>query len=706
MSPPRVRHRKLAAVEHLVSAVARLSVVSQPSPPNASTSRQDEALSPVAASAADASSPETPAADPSRLVDALAEANERALRYARDATESLQEARRASDDTRRAEAALASARSSVPKLRAAHGALRGDTHLALESMRAAFANTVALVESRAKRAVAALEAEKAYQTNRAAALAAKNRALRRRAQESRGAIRVCVRTRPLDARASAAGHIPSVRPARGLDPGAEGEEVLFAPTEKQSASASGPGGGGGGNPGTRNRSASSREAERRPASRRAEEKRFAFDRVFGPDATQSDVYNEISPLVTGALDGFSACVFAYGQTGSGKTHTMGGAADASPGDDAGRGLNERALAELFEAAEARREGAEGGLEDAAVFTIAVEMREIYNERVRDLLVPLPEKEEVWRGGAAGERMLDASAKPARNAEEEDECVASVTRVVVRDAAHALDVIREGASRRASAATALNERSSRSHSVVTVSVEGALVASGARVAGRLHLVDLAGSERVSRSEASGDRLKEAQHINKSLSALGDVVAALLEKRAHVPFRNSKLTGLLADSLGGDAKVALLAHLAPEPASLPETASTLLFAQRCSRVELGRARANALASKSACGAAPSAALEAALREARARASAAKAENDALRAEVASLKARRGDGNVRSPEDASAELTASVREPLSPLAKTNARGFGGSLTPMRPQSAAKARRAIGRAAASASSTIMREG
>ena len=696
MSPPRVRHRKLAAVEHLVSALARLSaVVSHPSPSDASSFQQDEALSPVA-SAADASSPEKHAADPARLADALAEANERALRCARDATESLEEARRASDDKRRAEAALTSARSLFPELRDAHGALRGDTCLALESMHAAFADAVALVQSQAQRAVTALEAEKKYQTDRAAALAAKNHAMRRRAQESRGAIRVCVRTRPLDQHASAAGERPIVRPARSLDPGAEGEEVVCAP---QSAPGPGPAAVG-------SRARVSREAERRPASRRAEEKRFAFDRVFGPDATQSDVYAEVSPLVVGALDGFSACVFAYGQTGSGKTHTMGGAdCGASPGD-AGRGLNERALAELFEAAEARREGAEGGLEDAAVFTIAVEMREIYNERVRDLLVPLPEKEEVWRGGAAGERMLDASAKPARNAEEEDECVASVTRVVVRDAAHALDVIREGASRRASAATALNERSSRSHSVVTVSVEGALVASGARVAGRLHLVDLAGSERVSRSEASGDRLKEAQHINKSLSALGDVVAALLEKRAHVPFRNSKLTGLLADSLGGDAKVALLAHLAPEPASLPETASTLLFAQRCSRVELGRARANALASKSACGAAPSAALEAALREARARASAAKAENDALRAEVASLKARRGDGNVRSPEDASAELTASVREPLSPLAKTNARGFGGSLTPMRPQSAAKARRAIGRAAASASSTIMREG
>ena len=694
MSPPRVRHRKLAAVEHLVSALARLSVVvSHPSPSDASSFQQDEALSP-AASAADASSPEKHAADPARLADALAEANERALRCARDATESLEEARRASDDKRRAEAALTSARSLFPELRDAHGALRGDTRLALESMHAAFADAVALVESQAQRAVAALEAEKKYQTDRAAALAAKNHAMRRRAQESRGAIRVCVRTRPLDQHASAAGERPIVRPARSLDPGAEGEEVVCAP---QSAPGPGPAGVG-------SRARVSREAERRPASRRAEEKRFAFDRVFGPDATQSDVYAEVSPLVVGALDGFSACVFAYGQTGSGKTHTMGGAADgaADPKKDKARGVNERALVELFEAAEARKEGALE-LEEAAVFTIGVEMREIYNERVRDLLVPA-EKEDAWKGGATGARMPDvsarhdASAKSSHKAEEEDEF--SATRVTVRDAAHALEVMAEGASRRASAETALNERSSRSHSVVTIYVEGVYVASGARIAGRLHLVDLAGSERVSRSEAAGDRLKEAQHINKSLSALGDVVAALLEKRAHVPFRNSKLTRLLADSLGGDAKVALLAHLAPEPASQPETASTLLFAQRCSRVELGRARANAIASRNASekSAAPEdATLKAALEEARARASAAKAENDALRAEVASLKAWKDDGFRVNAGDA--------REPLSPLAKTNAGiAYAGSLTPMRPQSAAKAKRAIGRAAATASKTIMR--
>jgi kinesin family protein C2/C3 len=402
------------------------------------------------------------------------------------------------------------------------------------------------------------------------------------------------------------------------------------------------------------------------------------------------VYAEISPLVSGTVDGYSACVFAYGQTGSGKTYTMGGCADIGATGEETRGVNERALAELFETVDARGVGVSP---DANAFAISVEMREIYNERVRDLLVPV-EKEDAWKGGASGARMLDASSKTAHKAEEDDEF--SATRVIVRDAAHALEVMSEGASRRASAETALNERSSRSHSVVTVYVEGADVATGAKISGRLHLVDLAGSERVSRSEAAGDRLKEAQHINKSLSALGDVVAALLEKRAHVPFRNSKLTRLLADSLGGDAKVALLAHLAPESASMPETASTLLFAQRCSRVELGRAKANAASFRDRSDAVPSVMHKAALEEARARASAAKAENEALRAEIASLKAWKED-TARAMD---------VREPLSPLAKTNGvGGFNSSLTPRRPQSAAKAKRAIGRAAATASSTIMRE-
>jgi kinesin family protein C2/C3 len=658
MSSVRVRHRKLAAVEQLVSVLARLSVVVSPpsAPSETSFFSQDEALSPVGVlppatpDVKDVTDTAQSGTDES-LAEALVEANERVFQYSRE-------------------------------MRTAHEALREDMQLSLVRMQTTFTDAVSLVETQATRTLAALEAEKVYQTNRNAALLSRNRALRRQRQDAKGAIRVYVRVRPLTENVTEVDDTngPVVRPARSLDPAAEGEDVVCAPALSD------------------DRKKNAKESGRRPASRRAEEKRYAFDRMFGPESTQREVYAEISPLVTGALDGFSACIFAYGQTGSGKTYTMGGCLDSSVRDGEEKtGVNERALLELFDLVEAHSYG------DATTshetnktpqqFTIGVEMREIYNERVRDLLVP-DTKDASWKGGASGARMENSrSPKTATKAEEEDEFAA--TRVVVRDPAHALEVMREGASRRASAETALNERSSRSHSVVTVYCEGVDIASGAKISGRLHLVDLAGSERVSRSEAAGDRLKEAQHINKSLSALGDVVAALLEKRKHIPYRNSKLTRLLADSLGGDAKVALLAHLAPEHASTPETVSTLIFAQRCSRVEIGRAKANAISSKAT--APPSAMHKAELEEARARASAAKYENEALRAEIASLKAWKEDASNASD----------TREPLSPLAKgNNTIGFASSLMPLRPpNSAAKAKRAIGRVAATASSTIMRE-
>jgi kinesin family protein C2/C3 len=277
----------------------------------------------------------------------------------------------------------------------------------------------------------------------------------------------------------------------------------------------------------------------------------------------------------------------------------------------------------------------------------------------------------------------------------------VARVDARDAAHVLAIMSEGIARRASSATALNERSSRSHCVVTVRCVGTDLASGRASNGRLHLVDLAGSERVARSEARGDRLREAQHINKSLSALGDVVSALLEKRAHVPFRNSRLTRLLADSLGGNSRVLMLAHLAPEPASFPETQSTLVFAKRCSQLELGRARANASAP-----AADAAALHAAVAECRAeldaqkrRALEAEAETERYKAEAEALRCRleRATSRERTPPR--------EREPLSPIAGANGQApFGtGSVatTPARTPSAAK--RALGRAAATAASSIL---
>ncbi|KAI8557423.1 hypothetical protein RHMOL_Rhmol04G0009700 [Rhododendron molle] len=154
----------------------------------------------------------------------------------------------------------------------------------------------------------------------------------------------------------------------------------------------------------------------------------------------------------------------------------------------------------------------------------------------------------------------------------------------------LDLMKIGQRNRAVGATALNERSSRSHSILTVHVRGKELVSGSILKGCLHLVDLAGSERVDKSEAVGERLKEAQHINRSLSALGDVIAALAQKSTHIPYRNSKLTQVLQDSLGGHAKTLMFVHINPEVNAIGETISTLKFAERVASIDLGAARSN--------------------------------------------------------------------------------------------------------------------
>ncbi|KAL7192393.1 hypothetical protein ACSBR2_024261 [Camellia fascicularis] len=161
---------------------------------------------------------------------------------------------------------------------------------------------------------------------------------------------------------------------------------------------------------------------------------------------------------------------------------------------------------------------------------------------------------------------------------------------VKSTSDVVDLIELGLRNRAMAATALNERSSRSHSVVTIHVHGMDMKTSTSLRGSLHLVDLAGSERVDRSEVTGDRLKEAQHINKSLAALGDVIFALSQKSPHIPYRNSKLTQVLQNSLGGHAKTLMFVQLNPDLNSYGETTSTLKFAERVSGVELGAARSN--------------------------------------------------------------------------------------------------------------------
>ncbi|ESQ39398.1 hypothetical protein EUTSA_v10001292mg [Eutrema salsugineum] len=292
-------------------------------------------------------------------------------------------------------------------------------------------------------------------------------------------------------------------------------------------------------------------------------KSFTFNKVFGPSATQEEVFSDMQPLIRSVLDGYNVCIFAYGQTGSGKTYTMSGPRDLT---EKSQGVNYRALGDLFLLAEQRK--------DTFRYDIAVQMIEIYNEQVRDLLV------------------IDGSNKrlEIRNSSQKGLSVPDASLVPVYSTFDVIDLMKVGHKNRAVGSTALNDRSSRSHSCLTVHVQGRDLTSGAVHRGCMHLVDLAGSERVDKSEVTGDRLKEAQHINRSLSALGDVIASLAHKNPHVPYRNSKLTQLLQDSLGGQAKTLMFVHISPEADAVGETISTLKFAERVATVELGAARVN--------------------------------------------------------------------------------------------------------------------
>ncbi|KAH9778661.1 kinesin-like protein KIN-14K [Citrus sinensis] len=294
---------------------------------------------------------------------------------------------------------------------------------------------------------------------------------------------------------------------------------------------------------------------------------FKFNKVFGPDATQAEVFSDTQPLIRSVLDGYNVCIFAYGQTGSGKTYTMSGPSGPHEED---WGVNYRALNDLFNLSQNRR--------SSIMYEVAVQMVEIYNEQhlvfwiLAICFLDLHTLGIMSTSQPNGLAVPDASMHPVTSTED------------------VLELMDIGLKNRAIGATALNERSSRSHSVVTVHVRGKDLKTGIPLHGNLHLVDLAGSERVDRSEATGDRLKEAQHINKSLSALGDVIFALAQKSPHVPYRNSKLTQVLQSSLGGQAKTLMLVQLNPDVNSYSESLSTLKFAERVSGVELGAARSS--------------------------------------------------------------------------------------------------------------------
>lgn len=287
--------------------------------------------------------------------------------------------------------------------------------------------------------------------------------------------------------------------------------------------------------------------------------KFEYDRVFGQGSTQEEVFEAVQPLCVSVLDGYNVCIFAYGQTGSGKTYTMEGYGN-------NKGVSPRAINELFQQIESTKE--------TSSYTLSLSMLEIYNESIRDLLDSSHAREK---------EKLDIRQTPEGNQ------VIGLTEIVITSPEQVKDLMKLGQANRAVGSHDMNEHSSRSHSILTVTCRGINKLDNSTTFGKLHLIDLAGSERVSKTDATGDRLKEAQNINKSLSCLGDVISALGNKKAtHVPYRNSKLTFLLQDSLGGNSKVLTFVNISPAIYNLGETICSLNFASRCRSTELGQAK----------------------------------------------------------------------------------------------------------------------
>jgi len=325
----------------------------------------------------------------------------------------------------------------------------------------------------------------------------------------------------------------------------------------------------------------------------AASKTYTFDGVFGPDATQTEVYaHAIEPIVAETLEGFNCTVFAYGQTGTGKTHTMEGD-DASSETRLGSsdgvaetaGIVPRALRQIFSHLETQSE---------TEYSVRCTFLELYNEEITDLLSPLESKSES--SPPTESESESASAKKTHRLMEDGRggvSVEGLTEVEVSCFAEALALARAGSARRKKAATKCNAHSSRSHSVFSVATRSR---QPSRVAGeegedliklgKLNLVDLAGSENVGKSgvaeRGATARSREAGEINKSLLTLGRVVTALVDKLAHVPYRDSKLTRLLRDALGGKSKTCILATVGMASAASEETVATAEYAARARSV----------------------------------------------------------------------------------------------------------------------------
>jgi len=288
-------------------------------------------------------------------------------------------------------------------------------------------------------------------------------------------------------------------------------------------------------------------------------KTFTLDNVYDWDSTQRAVYDETAyPLVESVMEGYNGTIFAYGQTGTGKSHTMQGMNEPPEM----RGIIPNSFVHIFEKIAG---------DTSKIFLVRASYMEIYNEEIRDLL------------GKDPRAKLDLKEK------DNSVYVKDLTSFVVRSVSEIDHVMNVGQKNRSVGSTLMNAESSRSHSIFTITVETsqedpANPKKPKIRQGKLNLVDLAGSERQGKTGATGDRLKEATKINLSLSALGNCISALVDGRSsHIPYRDSKLTRLLQDSLGGNTKTVMFATVGPADYNYDETISTCRYANRAKNIK---------------------------------------------------------------------------------------------------------------------------
>ncbi|KAG5243976.1 kinesin-related protein [Salix suchowensis] len=302
---------------------------------------------------------------------------------------------------------------------------------------------------------------------------------------------------------------------------------------------------------------------------------FTFDKVFGPLAQQKDLYEQaVVPIVNEVLEGFNCTIFAYGQTGTGKTYTMEGECKRGKSGPNGElpseaGVIPRAVQQIFDTLESQN----------AEYSVKVTFLELYNEEITDLLAP----EEISRIASEEKQKKQL---PLMEDGKGGVLVRGLEEEIVASATEIFTLLERGSAKRRTAETLLNKQSSRSHSLfsITIHIKEATPEGEELIkCGKLNLVDLAGSENISRSGAREGRAREAGEINKSLLTLGRVINALVEHLGHVPYRDSKLTRLLRDSLGGRTKTCIIATVSPAVHCLEETLSTLDYACRAKNIK---------------------------------------------------------------------------------------------------------------------------